>query len=87
MNKSYTETMVGDSPRSKRAKSGLFIFGLLPAVAVAFVVFAIGLLARPPEYVARATFVVDWNEMASVLGDDTAEKVRALWRKTPKSST
>lgn len=81
MSKSYTETKVSDSPPSNRARSGLFFFGLLPALAVAFIVLALGLITRPPEYVARATFVVDWNKMASVPGDDGAEKVRAIWRK------
>lgn len=81
MSNSIRETTVVDSPRSERAKSGVFIFGFLPALAVAFFVFAIGLVSRPPEYVARATFVVDWNEMATVFGDDEADKLRAFWRK------
>jgi hypothetical protein len=67
--------------RSAKRRPKWTVFGLLPAIVAGFVVLAAGLIARPPAYVARATFAVDWNEMASVFGDEDAEKVRAVLRK------
>jgi hypothetical protein len=86
MNKNATETTgweidENSSRWTTKRRPGWLVSGLLPAVMVGFVVIAIGMIARPPAYVARATFAVDWNEMASVFGDDNAEKVRALVRK------
>ena len=45
-------------------------------------VLLIGAAHVPPRFVARATFVVDWNAMPSVPSDGSAEKVRKVWRQS-----
>lgn len=69
------------APGAAKRRGNPLMLGLIPALAVGFLVLAIGLIARPPAYVARASFAVDWNEMAAVFGDENAEKVRELVRK------
>lgn len=75
------ETGEKAAPRIATRRVNVLMFGLIPALAVGFFVLAIGLISRPPAYVARASFAVDWNEMAAVFGDENAEKVREVVRK------
>jgi hypothetical protein len=66
-------------PKCQGSMRPLEIGGII-AFAAMGAVLVLGFITRPPQYVARAAFVVDWNEMPLVLGDETVEKVRAKWR-------
>ena len=68
-----------ETARSRR-RSGWFAYVLIPAAIMAGYIVLLGIISRPPPYLAQAAFVVDWNRMPSVPGDETADKVRAQWR-------
>ena len=57
------------------------LFGLGPAAVVAAAGLLIGIATAPPRFIAHAAVVIDWKSMPSVLNDETAEKVRNIWRK------
>jgi len=68
--------------RSKRVARPSPGFNILPAAITMCVILMIGIMATPPRYIARASFVVDWHSLLSATDNDQAEKVRRECRQT-----
>jgi hypothetical protein len=72
-----TDTPIRKGPRrSKRAVCRPPAFNLIVAAVTVCVVLLIGMIATPPRYVARASFLVDWNSLSSAPDNAGAEKAR-----------
>jgi hypothetical protein len=69
-------TLRKDAPTPRRGVRPSFAFGVIPAAVVATMILLIGIVTAPPRYIARASFVVDWNSLRSVLNDEMADKLR-----------
>lgn len=68
--------------RSKRKARRTVFFSLLPAMITAGLVLFIGIATAPPRYVARASFVVDWNILAPAPDAGGGETLRSDPRST-----
>lgn len=83
MSKQPTDTTIRKGARrSKRKVCRSPAFNVIAAAVTACVVLLIGIIATPPRYIARASFVVDWNSLSSAPDNEGAKKVRNECRTT-----